>query len=135
MSTRKSIALKVTGIAVTVAYGYSFLWLSLMYLYGALYVPLRELGLRSSTYFNIFVVLLSIAFIAMVILKFKGKTFVKLLVQDILLILVSVPFFALITGYVENGYESQNMIITYTVIFALTIATINVNDWLKTRTP
>ncbi len=72
----------------------------------------------------------------LIIFKLRGKTFFKLLIQDIGLVIVSVPFFGLITGYFGIGFDEPDTIpFVYATIFILTILTININDWVKTKKP
>ena len=134
MKTIEIIILKITGLGTTILYGWSFLWITLLYLYGWLYYPLRELGLKKSLYFEIFVVVLSLCIFGLIFLKFKGRTFWKLLLQDIVLIVTSVPFLGLIFGIFDNGFdEPESLWYVYTSMFLLTILTININHWIKTN--
>jgi hypothetical protein len=136
MTTKEKIILKLLGLGTTILYGWSALWISLLYLYGGLYTPFRELGLRKSIYFESFVVILSLTIMGLIIFKLRGKTFFKLLIQDIGLVIVSVPFFGLITGYFGIGFDEPDTIpFVYATIFILTILTININDWVKTKKP
>jgi hypothetical protein len=136
MNKIEIITLKLLGLGTTILYGWSALWISLMYLYGGLYYPIRELGLEESIYFEVFVFVFSLATIGLIIFKIKGRTFFKLLIQDIGLVIISVPFFGLITGYFDNGFDSPDSLpFVYTAIFTLTILTININDWVKTKKP
>lgn len=136
MTTKETITLKLLGLGTTILYGWSFWWVSLMYLYGGLYIPLRELGLRKSIYFEIFVAIFSLTIIGLILFKIKGQSFFRLLLQDIGLIIISVPFFGLITGYFESGFdEPESILFVYAVILIPTILTININDWLKTKKP
>ncbi len=134
MTTKQVLILKLFGLVATIVYGYSFLWISLMYLYGGLFAPLRELGLKKSVYFEIFVVVLSLALMALIIFKMKGHTLLKLLIQDFGLIIIAFPFFALVAGYFDNDFDQPTKpLLFHLTIFILTLLTININDWLKTR--
>jgi hypothetical protein len=134
MRTAENIILKVLGIAATILYGYSFLWISLMYLYGRLYFPLRELGLRNSIYFEIFVGCISLIIISLVFFKLRGRTFLGLLLQDLILIIILLPFFALVLGEFGNSFDDpSNFPTVYIAMFLMTILTINLNDWIKTK--
>ena len=130
MKTSNYLALKVAGVTAAVLYLWSLLWVSMVYLYGGLYVPLREVGLRDSIYFEIFVALLSLSIYFLIFFKLKGNSFWKLLLQDLVLIVISVPFFALLLGVFGKLVQSN---LIYTVLLLLTILTININDWVKTK--
>ena len=134
MTIRENIILKLLGIAATILYGYSFLWTSLMYIYGGLYVPLRELGLENSIYFAIFVGCISLIIVGIVFFKLKGRTFLSLLLQDIILIIILIPFFALLLAEFGNSFDDpSNFPTVYIGMFLMTILTINLNHWIKTK--
>lgn len=72
----------------------------------------------------------------LIILKAKGRTLLQLLIQDIGLIIVSFPLFGLVTGYFGDGFDDpDNIQLVNIAIFVLTIVTISINDWVKTRKP
>ncbi|PJE45423.1 MAG: hypothetical protein CUR32_00035 [Flavobacterium sp.] len=133
MSIKETIILKILGFISAALYCWSFLWISLIYLFGGLYYPFNELGLKAEFYFEVFVAFFSISIIWFIMFKSKGKTFIKIFIQDLGLILISVPFFATITGFLRN--EPVKPEIMYAAIFILTICVINVNDWLKLKKP
>ncbi|WP_412464425.1 hypothetical protein [Flavobacterium mekongense] len=134
MKTKETIILKIFGISATAFFCWSLIWESLIYLYGGLYYPLKEFGLQKKNHFEVFVALLSLIIIALVVFKLKGKTLLKVMVQDFLLVIISVPFFAVIFGYFRNE-EPKETKIMYAGIFALTIFVINFNDWFKLKKP
>ena len=133
MSIKEIIILKILGVISAVLYCWSFLWISLIYLFGGLYYPFNEVGLKPEFYFEVFVAFISMSIIWLLMFKSKGKTFLKIFIQDLCLILISVPFFATITGVLRN--EPIKPEIMYVVIFILTICVININDWLKLKKP
>lgn len=131
MTTRHKIALKILGVVATMLYGWSFLWYSVMYLYGMIFTPLRHVGLKQPIYFEIFVATLSITIMGVILFKISGHTFLNLLIQNIALVIISFPFFGLITG--GFGPFDEPSLFEYTVVLVLTILTINSNDWIKDR--
>lgn len=134
MKTSEIVILKLIGIGATILYGLSFLWVTLLYLYGGIFSPLSELGLKKSIYFESFVVFISFIGFGLIFLRFKGSTFWKLLFQDIILIVISVPFLAVAFDIFDNEFGENGISdIVYACMFLLTIIAINVNDWLKTR--
>ncbi|WP_207429925.1 hypothetical protein [Sabulibacter ruber] len=120
MKTKELIFIKMLGLAMTILYGWSFLWISIMYLYGGLYYPIKESGIRKYIPFEITVVAFSTIIIGLIIFYVKRKSFWSVLLQNIGLIIISVPLFATIVGYFENGFdEPESLKFVYTSIFSL----------------
>ena len=133
MTTKELIILKSLGLGTTILYGWSFLWLSMLYLYGGLYHPINESGLKKYIPFEAAVIVFSLIIVGLIFFKIKGRTFLKLLLQDITLVIILVPLFATMLGFFENDADPNNMRFIYLIIFILTILTININDRIKTK--
>jgi hypothetical protein len=133
MTTTKLIALKILTLGTTILYGWSFLWMAVLYVYGVIYVSVRNLGLSNSIYFVIFVNIFSLTIIGLIFFKLIGRTFFKLLIQDVGLIIICVPLFGVIITSFENAFDPNHIHLSYLVIFLFTVLIINMNDWLKTK--
>ncbi len=136
MNKKEMISLKILGLGTTILYGWSFLWISMMYLYGGMYYPINESSLKKYIPFEFAVVTFSTIIIGLVIFYFRKNSFWSLLFQDISLIIISVPLFATILQYFENGFDDpESLKYIYSSIFLLTILIINLNDWVKIKKP
>lgn len=134
MKIREIIILKILGIGATILYGWSLLWISVMYLYGAMYYPINESVLKRYIPFEFIVIALSVLIMGFVIVKLKGRTFLKVLGQDILIIIFSLPFFATLLSILKIGLDDTKYEKTvYAVIVVLTLLTVNINDIIKQR--
>jgi len=133
MKTKELITLKILGLGTTILYGWSFLWVSILYLYGGLYSPINESGLKKYMPFELIVIAFSLIIVGLIFYKMKGQTFWRILLQDIILITILVPLFAIILGFFENDFDPENRKLFYVGIFILTIMSINLNDWVKIR--
>lgn len=134
MKVREIIILKILGIGATILYGWSLLWISVMYLYGAMYYPINESVLKRYIPFEFIVIALSVIIMGSVIVKLKGRTFLKVLGQDILIIIFSLPFFATLLSVLKIGLDDTKYVKTvYAVIVVLTLLTVNINDIIKQR--
>lgn len=133
MTIKEKIILKGVGIGATLLFGYSLLWISLMYLYGLFYQPINDTFLEKIIPFDWFVILISVLIIYLIMKRGK-KILINIVIQDIGIAIVALPLFAMILSLfklgIDDNVESFNPI---WVMMILTILTININDWIKQR--
>ena len=99
-----------------------------------MYYPINESVLKRYIPFEFIVIALSVLIMGFVIVKLKGRTFLKVLGQDILIIIFSLPFFATLLSILKIGLDDTKYEKTvYAVIVVLTLLTVNINDIIKQR--
>lgn len=133
MTTKDKIMLKVVGIGAALLFGYSLLWISLLYMYGLFYQPINETYVEKIIPFDWFVILISILIIYLIMKRGK-KTLSNIIIQDIGIAIISLPLFATILSLFNLGLDDNVEVINpLWIMIVLTIFTININDWIKQR--
>jgi hypothetical protein len=133
MTNKQLIVLKVLGLGTSILYAWSLLWVSVLYLYGGMYYPINRSALKAYIPFEAAVIMFSLLVIGLIFLKSKGRTFWRILLQDVALIIILMPFFWTISAFFENDFDPENLRLVNVLVFVLTILTININDWVKSR--
>ena len=132
MTKMNLIILKILGIGLTVLFGYSLLWISMMYLYGWLYQPINDTKLEKIIPFELVVILISMVVILLIFFKLKKNGLKNLILQDVGLIIFSFPFYGTVLELFGIGLDDNvEKFNPFVAIIILTILTLNLNDWKK----
>lgn len=134
MTQRQIIYLKLAEIGIIGLYLISFLWLSLLYLFGYLYQSFMLDNLEENTVFPMLVIVSCLLGILFIMFKLKGANFWQLLLQAFGIIVFAVPMFVSILAELKIGIDDvENSIIPTVLTIILTMLTVGFNDWKKIK--
>ena len=123
------------GLGVLLIYSFSFIWISLLYLFGYFYQPINESDLQRYFPFEYFVMIIS-ALIIIGLILVKSRSFIKVLIQNVVILIFAVPFFSTLLDLVNFGIDdAENIYLPFTLIILGSLMIINLNDWLKVKKP
>lgn len=103
-------------------------WIAFLFLLGEVYAPFKN----NMISFDLMVVLFGISVIFLTIYRAKGKTFMQILAQDIIIVVLGAPLFSSILELLKIGVD-KNPLIAICGIIIFTIALMTYNDWKKLK--
>lgn len=128
---KKPLVRKIIGTLFLAAYVRSFLWISVLYLYGACYQPINDTFLESVIGFELFVFLFVPTTVFLISLV-KSNNQMWLYFHDAIILMLLFPSFNLLLGSI--GFEDAFYSATYTgliITLILTLLTLFGIDWIK----
>ncbi|MEO5909390.1 MAG: hypothetical protein ABIP95_00810 [Pelobium sp.] len=128
MSTRDIILLKFIGLFILMAYFVTNAWVVFLFLLGEVYAPFEN----NIISFNLMVMLFGVSVIFLTIYWAKGKTFMQILAQDIIIVVLAAPLFSALLELLKIGVD-KNPLIAICGILIFTIALMTYNDWRKIK--
>ena len=134
MTLKQIILLKLSSILLLALYLVSFLWVSIMYLYGIIYSPIINSSLHQPFLFELLVSIFSIFSLFVILQKVKGVHFFHFLIQNTGITIISIPFYFMLFSLF--GYNIDNMnnpVFGFITIILLTVLTISFNDYKKIK--
>ncbi len=136
MTAKQLVLLKVSELGISIAYVISWLWIYMMYLYGAAYYPINHSHIEDVIPFELFVIIISVAILGWITFGIKGNSFTSLVLQSIGLIVFSIPFYATVSAVLGVGIdETKHPTMWLIAVGGLTVLTVNINDWKKINKP
>lgn len=133
LSRRQAVFIKLTWLSFLVIYFYSTFWGASLYGVGYLSYLLQSIEINSNISYPI--ISYSLSFIGLyLIFKKKVSTFIRIILQDILLAIVAFHFVFQLTMDLDIGMDSFKYVhIGLILISILIIFIISLNDYVKTR--
>jgi len=134
MNLKNKIILKLACAAFIIFYYYSLLWMLLMYLLGFLYIPINNSFLKQYLPFEYLSLLILVIGLIWLIFKSNGTKFIHVLLQDIGIIILSIPLlfivFSIFKMSIDDGINTYFIVIRDLL---LTILFVNYNDYKKLK--
>lgn len=130
MSLKNIILLKFIGIFLLLIYFSSYAWISFLFLLGEVYAPFKN----SVISFELMVMAFGISVIFLCIFWAKGKSFMQILAQDTIILVLSVPMVSAFLDVLHIGINDKgDFLFAIISMLAISIGLMTLNDWKKLK--
>lgn len=130
MSLKNIILLKFIGIFLLLIYFSSYAWISFLFLLSEVYAPFKNPVIS----FELMVMAFGISVIFLCIFWAKGKSFMQILAQDIIILVLSVPMVSAFLDLLHIGINDKgDFLFAIISMLLVSIGLMTLNDWKKLK--
>jgi predicted Kef-type K+ transport protein len=136
MNAKHRILLELSTILFILFYYFSFYCYSVLYLFGGLYYPINESIIKTFLPFEIFVISICALILFLIIHKFNSKSFLALLLQNILIVIFTFPFISVSLDFIANhilNTDKEYYMLSLSITLIVCLIMIQYNNYQKLK--